>query len=169
MNLLFKKQMCSFYRCLLSPARIRKPLTHICSCGHWKKVICCFLTVCRADPSSIRKIIHLGCLCVKILVCPGFLLLGFVRSSVTDSNMHIDQLPLHMEKDNHSFGRALKLKWMNQSRTHWGKLCSHFCQPHFLHEVKFHVTLYHMEFMINPGLAASKPKPWDWRLRWGWI
>lgn len=34
---------------------------------------CCCLTLCRAEPSSNMKIIHLASVCVKIPTCPAFL------------------------------------------------------------------------------------------------
>lgn len=50
------------------------------SLPHWRGRVrlgaaCRSITVCRAEPSSNMRIIHLASLCVKIPTCPGFLLL----------------------------------------------------------------------------------------------
>lgn len=64
-------------------------------------VSCCSPTVCGAEPSSNMKIIHLASVCQDTNL-PCFLSAVVAGPSVTDNKMHIDQVPLHMEKDSHS-------------------------------------------------------------------
>lgn len=120
-------------------------------------------------PFSNMRIIHLASVCVKIPTCPGFSRLDLQGPGVTDSKMHIDQLPPSAYAKRQPLWQEQEIGNKKETRSAGAEHCDKTCSLFFVFIYSF-LTASSLaliiipcdslsecvEVVINPGLAASE-------------